>query len=374
MNAPLIRTYHLASAAQWTDGVLAGAVRAADGTLHPFTPFARPGRALGPAAGADLAAISADGSAWWRGAGRTLYRLAADGEAPEALEAPPVLVHTGLPLVAGRHVLWVASHDGVRLDCIAQDDLCTIVSVPLPAGLLDLADAGNDGVWLLLAGQPGNRVMQLSCAGATLRTFTLPPALPRMRAIACLRDEDRLALLTQDGGAIWLADPAHPAASRKIPLTLVTPSTPAIRLASVGRALLFAAMPDSVMVFDTAGDLLDNIKVDSAPAAIAARGPRLLVADAHGTTLFSRAGATTTEAVCELITPVLHSPRRGAWRPMPGSSRRSPSPAMCGRARAGAAPANRAGEVMTTQMPRCRWHDRSARPSAPAGDTSRGGP
>ncbi|MEO7496035.1 MAG: phage tail protein [Massilia sp.] len=307
MNAPLIKTYHLASAAQWQGGVLAGALRAADGALQPFAPYAQPGRALGPASGADMGALGADGSAWWRGTGRILYRLASDGAVPEQLDAPSTIARSTTRLVAGCRVLWAASHDGSRLDCLAQDDLCTIMSIKLPAGLVDLADAGNDGVWVLL----GEHILHARCGGSIVRTLPLPRALPRMRAIAYLRDEQRLALLTEDGAAVWFIDPAGAAPPRELRLAAVAQDMLASRLATDGRALLFAAGTDKLIVFDTAGDLLDTIALRAAPAAIAARGTRLLVADARGATLFDNAGATTTDAACELITPMLHSPRRG---------------------------------------------------------------
>ena len=310
MNAPPIKTYHLASAAQWRDGVLAGALRAADGALHPFAPYARPGRALGPAGGADMAALGANGDAWWRGAGRRLYRLAAGASEPEIDEAPSVIARGAWRLVAGRRVLWVAAQDGTRLDCLAQDDLCPMLSVDLPAGLVDLADAGNDGVWVLL----GARVMHVSGAGAVLCGFALPPSLPAMRALGFLREHNRLVLLTAAGTAVWFVDPDHtaePRGMRELPLATVASGMTATLLTTDGRALLFAAAADRLLAFDAAGDLFDSIALGAAPAAIAARGTRLLVAGARGATLYDSAAASSTDADCGLITPVLHSPRRG---------------------------------------------------------------
>jgi phage tail-like protein len=319
MSAPATKAYRLATLAQWRDGVLAGVVRSASGLLQPFAPYARPGLTIATSGGAVLPAIGGDGAAWWRGADGKLRRLAGDTSAAELLEAPHAIVRTQLRIVTGRHVLWAAAKAGTHLHCYALDDLRPILSASVAEGrIVDLADAGKDGVWALVSATTGALLAHFSCAGALVRTpIVLPAALPRIRAFAFLRETGRVALLAADGDALWFFDLAGE--PRELSLAGLEEGAVATRLASDGRGLLFIGVCSKtkvhrVLVVDVHGDLLDTIDLKEEPTGIAARGTRLLVTGAHGATVYSSEGASTAATDCELITPVLYSPKRADTR------------------------------------------------------------
>lgn len=319
MSATATRAYRLATPAQWRDGVLAGAVRTGDGRLQPFAPYARPGVTVATPGGAKLPAIGGDGAAWWRGADGDLRRLASGESAAEVRTAPHTIARTRLRLVAGRHVLWAATRDCRQLHCYALDDLAPILTAGVPEGrLVDIADAGKDGVWALVSHQRRTRLVHVGCAGSLVQQQPeLPAGLPRVRALAFLRDSAELALLAADGSALWFFDLAQTA--RKLQLDVLEEGAVATRLASDGRGLLFIGVcgkdkAHRILVVDAHGDLLDTIGLQEAPTGIAARGAQLLVTGARGATLFSSEGASTTVTGCVLITPVLYSPKRADAR------------------------------------------------------------
>lgn len=320
MSAPL-QAYRLATPAQWQDGVLAGVAACADGRLRPFAPYGRAALALGPADGADLPAIGRDGSAWWRGAGGALYRLARGASRPEVF-APYRFACGRLALAAGCSVLWLAGRGQGQLHCYDQHDLRELFEVELDgARIVGLAPAERDGLWVLVHGAHGQAIVRLDHAGRAARPIPLKDQ-PEFSAIAALGQPDCLALLARDGSRVSFV-----AAGRRPGPVLPTLALAALEAGATARLLagdgaggLCIGIRDgsgrsAVLVCSVGGDLEDRIALDAEPAGIAAAGAQLLVAGAGGATLYrSDEASAGTPASCELITPVLSSPARADGR------------------------------------------------------------
>jgi phage tail-like protein len=318
MSAPATLAYRLATPAQWRGGELARVQIGADGLYQPFAPFA-PGRALGPAAGADLAAIGLDGSAWWRGAG-ALYRLR-PGAAQAEVMAPDRFACARVGLAAGRSLLWVAGGADGRLHCYAQDDLRRLFTVDLDdARVLGIALAACEGLWVLAQGAHGQRIVRLDQAGRVRASIPLRDQ-PPLAAIAALGRAGWLALLARDGSRVVFvaggaADPVPP----PLALDALEAGAGGRLLVSDGEDLLYIGIRDrnganAVLACSASGGLFTRIALDAAPDAIAAGRAQLLAAGAGGAILYrSDAARVAASASCELITPVLRSPTRADGR------------------------------------------------------------
>jgi len=320
MSAAAIKSYRFATPQQWGAGVLARAEFDAQGQLQPFAPYARACRLLPPAAGAYAPAFGYDGTAWWRGADARLYRLPAAGGDPVAVAAPADIAHARR-LVIGRRVVWVAGIRAGSLHCHAQDDLGVILSVELAAAqIVDIADDGRNGLWVLAERGGSTWLMHVDCAGGIACEFDLGCKVHSLRALVYLRTTRRIVLLAHDGATLWFLDTRGE--NVQAPLLVVTlwPCFKATQLGSDGRARILIAGADAlndgaqsrVIVTDAFGDKLDRIDIALPATGVAAHAGMLLVTGSAGAQYCGGATAETAAAAdCVLLTPFLHSPERG---------------------------------------------------------------
>lgn len=320
MNAPLIQSYCLSTPAQWAGGGQSGVVTGADGHLQPYLGFGPARKVFAVAGGCFAAAVAGDETAWWRGADGALYRLDLDAAEPVRFDGSYRLARAR-QLAADRRTIWAAGHPAARLHCHALDDLGELFGVDLAAQpARSMATDGHGGLWLLAV--DGRHIARCDCAGGVIQQFALPAGPPQMRAIASLSMSKCLALLTRDGGAVWFLDVEGAPVVKPAHLNIAELETAAVGscIGSDGGGHLFIGITSGpqrhgVLAVDAAGDLLERIDLDAAPASIGARGSVLLVAGSAGTAVYRRGGATAASA-CILITPRLSSPRTadaGGW-------------------------------------------------------------
>lgn len=316
MSLPRTRSYRFATTAQWDSGIFARAQRGADGSASPYPPHASTARAFPLPGGAWAPAFGYDGSAWWRGAHGSLFRLDDGAVAPVAFTAPGGLARAR-KMATGRRVAWVAGRAAGTLSCYSLDDFGHVRDARVDGVVIDVAGDGRNGVWALARRGGASLLLHVDCSGRQLAQLPLPAALRAPRAVAWLRTAGRFVLLDERGEALWFLGLDAAPAQAPLPLTTLRSGWRATELGSDGRALLALGVRGhddgdkwGAVVTDAFGDLLDKVAAGAPVTGVGVHKGQLLVSTERGAELYGAAQATSTGpgASLEFLTPALHSP------------------------------------------------------------------
>lgn len=319
MSLPRIRSYRFATAAQWSSGILARAQAGADGSASPYPPHATTARAFPSRGGAWAPAFGYDGSAWWRGAQGSLFRLDPGAGGPVEITAPGALARARR-MATGRRVAWVAGRAAGALSCYSLDDLGHVRDATIDGEVIDLADDGRNGVWVLARRAGANLLLRVDCSGRQVAQLPLPAALREPSALVWLRKARRFVLLDQGGDMLWFLGHGGAPAQAPLAVAALRPSFRATQLGSDGREQIVLGGRDHdayggqwrAIVTDAFGDVLDQVAVGAPVTGVSAHGEQLLVTTEHGAELYGAArgdgdGAGPVASL-EFLTPALHSP------------------------------------------------------------------
>jgi phage tail-like protein len=317
MSLPKTRSYRFATAAQWASGIFARARLGADGSASPYPPHAATARAFPLRGGARAPAFGYDGNAWWRGAQGSLFRLDPGAGAPVEITAPDALARARR-MATGRRVAWVAGRAAATLSCYSLDDLGHIRDAAIDGEVIDLADDGRNGAWVLARRKGAPLLLHVDCSGRQVAHLPLPGALREPGAMVWLRKASRFVLLAEGGQTLWFLGPDGAPAQAPLPLATLRPCLRATQLGSDGRGLIVLGGRDHdayggqwrAIVADAFGDVLDQVAVGAPVTGVSAHGEQLLVATERGAELYGAAqgNGAGTGASLEFLTPALHSP------------------------------------------------------------------
>jgi phage tail-like protein len=336
-----LRAYRFATAAQWNACLFAGVdadARGSDGVVRPLAPYARPGTPYAPGP-AFAPAVARGGELLWRDDAANLWRLRPCDDAPESTRAP-LSIAAAKRIVVNSTGLWVAGSSPGMVECFENDSLTRLLQIALPAAagteiagtgsrVVDLADAGRGGVFVLVERAGGWEIVRIDCAGhlgeavpltgifAASELVYLRVAKRFVVLAGDCQARQRLSWFTREGGAaiFWLA------------VAALHPCFTATALGSDGRSRIVVAGSDGtersqgayVLSLDADGNPLGEVPLDprDAPASgVAASRAALVVTGPRGLLRFAAATAVPDasdgagEVRCTLVTPMLLSPDR----------------------------------------------------------------
>ena len=233
MSLPKTRSYRFATAAQWASGIIARARFGADGSASPYPPHATTARAFPACGGAWAPAFGYDGTAWWRGAQGLLFRLDPGAGAPVGIAAPGALA-VARRMAMGRRVVWIAGRAHATLACYSLDDLGHIGDATIDGNVIDLADDGRNGAWVLARSKGAALLLHVDCSGRQVARLPLPGALREPGTLALLRKIGRFVLLAEGGKTLWFLGPDGMPAQAPLPVAALRPAFRATQLGSDG--------------------------------------------------------------------------------------------------------------------------------------------
>ncbi len=317
MSLPRSRSYRFASAAQWASGIFARARLGEDGGASPYPPHATTAREFPLHDGAWAPAFGYDGVAWWRGARGPLFRLDSGAGAPLAITAPGALARAPR-LATGRRVAWVAGSKAGTLSCFSLDDLGHARDAAVDGEVIDLADDGRNGVWVLVRRKESRLLLHVDCSGREVAQMRLPAALREPTAMVWLRKAGRFVLLAAGGDVLWFLRADGAPAQAPLPVATLRPALRATQLGSDGRGLIALGGRDHAafgnqwwaIAADAFGDVLDQIAIGAPVTGVSVHGEHLLVTTGRGAQLYGAAqgNGAAAGASLEFMTPALHSP------------------------------------------------------------------
>lgn len=328
-----LKAYRFTRPAHWQAGLWSRLRLLPDGSLAPVQPLGPVPRFTAVAGGASAPAFSAHGAAYWL-AGAGLLQWREPGQEGVCSIEASADIGTSPKLAAGRRWLWAFSpgtpgllrHD---LDTFQLDPVA-----PAEGAILDLAGDGEDGVWLLLAGDgDAERLGRVDAAGRAA-SWALPPGLGRPAGLAYLSaGRGRLAFLSADGAGLALLDLHERRVLARIALDRVLPGFKGCALDSDRRDRLVVLgqtgqgvpgkNPSAALLLDASGGLLEALDFSQRAdwhghlplAGAAAWGSTLLLATARGLLWFEAAAAgDAPEAEGVFLSPLLFSPETGSLR------------------------------------------------------------
>jgi phage tail-like protein len=342
MNGERLKTYGLATPAQWRAG-LTERLRIGDdglsvmGRLGDDPVIRDEGAALTPAA-------DRRGNLFWRRADGHLVRRGHDQDQPCVLEVPAGMAQASR-LVAWRKWLWALDPSQRRITRYFANTIQEAATIPLGAvygaaavspGECDIAPDGHDGVWVLLAAQRRAYWLHAGADGRRHGGVAVPSGatqlttLDRGRVLVLLDPEKRiLSLLSVEHATLRATVKLADVLPGFQPITIAGNATDRILLAGDADRLPGDRKPGAggpwrlVLVLDNTGGLVDFLNLGAPPKlpaqqtiGLAGLRDTVWVADAAGIGRFETGRASGKRAIFgQYLTPVLLSPegRERGW-------------------------------------------------------------
>lgn len=325
------RSYRFATDAQWRICLTTGLVAAEGGGLTAPPVIGETAVGVGSAETVSAVAVDRVDRPLWRIDG-ALRRFADFGAATAAKPVDGVLARSPR-LLLSRHWVWAFAQDRVvRFDLptlqrdwqLAVADLTPDLPDPSePWHVLDIADDGRDGVWLLLGSSRMRHLLHIDCHDCRTGPIALTEDCREATQIATTGRGTAIVLLV--GDCLAFLDPVDGSLIRRSYPSDVVPGFQPTRLAGDGRERLalggfagIALRAWSLILLDgdgeTTQDPLQNLVAAQVNDIAASGGSVWLATDAG---LFcSDAGAASGGAslAAVLQTPVLHAPASESGR------------------------------------------------------------
>lgn len=328
MSVGRLKSYRFATAAQWESCVLwRFDVRRAGGVGATARLGTQPHQVT---RNQDVTMVAANAHVvLWRvqeADGRTwLFR--SDGSTTSCpFEMDPLLAVSPRWLVQ-RQDLWAFSHDSVRRYPLEQ--LQGDLSVVSEGAIIDIADDGHDGVWLLERIGEAHALTRVNCKGTKIATTHLPGELGEIVQLVGTRGGRQLLLLTQGGERLTVLASGDLTVLRNLSIADLSPQPRADQLVSDGadRLALWStngSPPYHLSILDGDGDRVDELALQANPPVPAFQMPVRFVALAdNALSLATQDGlwrldsgdeSRAREADSVLLTPQLLSPEVGTER------------------------------------------------------------
>lgn len=324
MNQRLPLAYRFASEAQWNECLFAGAdrdSREGRNVFRPVAPYAGPPTRY-PTSGGAAAAISRVREVLWHDDQGGLHRL---DDCEHSVVPAPSAIAGSSRLVAASNALWVIGPGGRSLQSFDPEVLTRQLVVEIPdAAILDVADGGDDGLFVLLERGGIWQIALCDCAGQLLSSVQLE-GLSSPSALVYLKRSHRLVVLVDGSSKLYWFAREGGRAGFTIPVSAIRPCFTVTTLGSDGCGRLVLAGTEGapfggrnlVLTLDADGNLLNEFVLDEAATSVAADRSRLAITTAHGLQLFDASQMVSNDAFevrAELMTPMLRSSATDAAR------------------------------------------------------------
>jgi phage tail-like protein len=325
--------YHFTTTAQWRTCLLAqsnSSIQAGVTSVKPFAPFLSKPTPSFVSHGAFAPAYTRGRVTVWRDADHHVLR-AYDGDVLPEQHTAPAAIGFASRMIGTATDLWVGAAAPDSLQCFDVESFSRRLTVDLaPGRVLDIARDGNDGIVVLLREGTSLFCVHVSCSGVITARVRLDgmegaanvlgfgvvgtTAAGASGFFAVLTRGpgdagDRLYWFAQTGGAhLWVTQ-----------LAVYAPCFECAALTGDPTGRLYVAGTDNhgsgprshVMIFDSAGILIDDVNLHEPPTGIATSRNALLVTAAGG--LYVVAATETvpddvTQVQGMILTPALESP------------------------------------------------------------------
>ena len=322
MSEKLIRGYRFATEEQWNACLFTRAdrdSREARNGLHPFNPYAGPAIRF-ESKGGSAPTVSHVGEFLWRDDERNLRRLFYSDDKQVAVKAPYAIARA-TRLVANSKALWAAAAAPESLQAFELESLTRQLTVEIPnARVLDIADDGHDGLFVLIERNHAWEFARYDCAGELrLDTSFALTGVSDPSMLVYLRRVDQLIILASNNSKLHFFSPDSGSPKFSLPISAIRPCFDVVALGSDDRAVLFIAGTDGqpfgglhhVLTLNADGDLLGEVELDEKPTGVTGNRTTLLVTTARGILRFKTSNSVprdSFEVKTALMTPMLQSP------------------------------------------------------------------